>query len=456
MNSVSFPHSLHGAHGENTESHREKTESHREKHLQELRKQVMSNINIVILGGGTGGIVTANKLRKTLPPNIEITLVERNKLHSFAASYLWLMVNQRKAEKISTPLSNLVDKGVRIIFEEAKSIDITNKIVVTENQKIAYDYLIISLGAELDKKYLNSSNEDIHNFYTYEGTQKLRDKLSGFESGEIVITIEAMPYKCPGAPYEAAMLIADYIKKRKLQDKVNISLCTPEPQPLPVAGPELGKSVSELLTQKGIRFFTHHQLSDVNTEAKTIKFNDTNEQKYDLLIVVPKHNPPAVIANSGLSDNNGQANWIPVDKNTLKTNADNVYAIGDVTSITIPGKWQPDKPMKLPKAGVFAHSQAITVAEIIAAKIKGKQTSSTFCGDGFCMLEAGEDLAGFAYGDFFAAPKPDVKMKNLGQLWHLGKVLFEKWWLSPIGFTKSFYKNVLTLGGKILGIPIKL
>lgn len=413
----------------------------------------MSNINIVILGGGTGGIVTANKLRKTLPPNIEITLVERNKLHSFAASYLWLMVNQRKAEKISAPLSNLVDKGVRIIFEEAKSIDISNNIVVTENQKIVYDYLVISLGAELDQNFLNRYEEDIHNFYTYEGAQKLRNKLSGIESGEIVIAIEALPYKCPGAPYEAAMLIADYVKKRKLEDKVNISLFTPEPQPLPVAGPELGKSVSDLLIQKGIRFFPRRQMSDVNPGNKTIILNDSNEQKYDLLVVVPKHNPPRLVVDSGLADESG---WIPVDKNTLQTNVENVYAIGDVNSITIPGKWQPDKPMKLPKAGVFAHSQAITVAEIIAAKIKGKQTSSTFCGDGFCMLEAGEDLAGFAYGDFFAAPKPDVKMKNLGQLWHLGKVLFEKWWLSPIGFTKSFYKNVLTLGGKILGIPIKL
>lgn len=416
----------------------------------------MSNKRIIILGGGIGGIVTANKLREELPANVEITLIERNKIHSFAASYLWLMVNQRKAEKISTPLSNLIDKGVNLIFEEAKSIDTKTKVVETENHKFNYDYLILSLGSELDKKYLDRADEDIHNFYTYEGAQKLRASLSAIESGEIVITIESMPYKCPGAPYEAAMLIADYIRKRGLQEKIKTSLYTPEPQPLPVAGPDLGKAVSDLLIQKGIRFFTHHQLSDVNTDAKTIKFNDRNEQKYDLLIVVPKHNPPAVVANSGLSDNNGQANWVPVDKNTLKTNADNVYAIGDVTSITIPGKWQPDKPMKLPKAGVFAHSQAITVSEIIAAEINGRKTSSTFCGDGFCMLEAGENLAGFAYGDFFGEPNPQVKMKNLGKAWHLGKVLFEKWWLTPVGFTKNIYKSFLIAGGKLLGIPIKL
>jgi sulfide:quinone oxidoreductase len=135
------------------------------------------------------------------------------------------------------------------------------------------------------------------------------------------------------------------------------------------------------------------------------------------LIVIPKHIPPHVIRNSGLADESG---WIPVDKNSLETKIETVYAIGDVNSISIPGRWQPDKPMKLPKAGVFAHSQALTVSEIIIAKILGKEIKSSFCGDGFCMLEAGEDLAGFAYGDFFASPYPEVKMKQLGKLWHWG------------------------------------
>jgi sulfide:quinone oxidoreductase len=112
--------------------------------------------------------------------------------------------------------------------------------------------------------------------------------------------------------------------------------------------------------------------------------------------------------------------------------------------------------MNLPKAGVFAHSQAIFISEIIAAKILGKESKEIFCGDGFCMLEAGEELAGFAYGDFYASPHPDVKMKQLGKSWHLGKVLFEKWWLAPVGLKKSILKMMLISGGKILRIPIDI
>lgn len=409
--------------------------------------------NIVILGGGIGGIVAANKLRKELPQSIQITLIEKNQTHSFAASYLWLMVSQRSTKKISTPLKKLVSKGIDIIFEEAMSIDTSSKFILTENQKINYDYLIIAAGAKLDSTFLNIFDQDIHNFFTLDGTQKLSEKLNQIESGEIVLVVEALPYKCPGAPYEAAMLIADHIAKRGFNDSVKISLYTPEPQPLPVAGPELGESVSQILKSKNARLFTNHQLAEVSNKDKKIVFQNGSEQKYDLLIVVPRHTPPDVISNSGLADG---SNWVPVDKNSLRTKAENVFAIGDVISVTIPGRWQKDKPMKLPKAGVFAHSQALTVSEIIASEILGKESKATFCGDGFCMLEAGENLAGFAYGDFFASPHPDVKMKKLGKLWHLGKVLFEKWWLAPVGVTKSFYKTFLTLGGKLLGIPIKL
>ncbi len=427
----------------------------------------MTNKKIVILGGGIGGIVAANKLRRSLSSDINITLIERNKIHSFAASYLWVMVGLRKPEKITMPLNKLVYKDVNIVYAEVKSIDTERRTVQTDNEKFDYDYLIIALGAELKKKHFESGKNGIHNFYTYEGAKNLRDELSQIKAGKILIAIESLPYKCPGAPYEAAMLIADYIKKQGLSDNIKISLYTPEPQPLPVAGPELGKSVSDLLEQKGINFYPLHQFIEIKTLEKEIVLGDEKAISYDMLIVIPKHIPPVALNNSGLTNEIGlpglpggkqvdQASWIPVDKNTLETKIENVYAIGDVTSVSIPGRWHPDKPMKLPKAGVFAHSQALTVSEIIAAKINGKESNESFCGDGFCMLEAGDDFAGFAYGDFFASPHPDVKMKKLGKVWHLGKVFFEKWWLAPIGFTKNIYKYVLSIGGKMFGIPIKL
>ena len=102
---------------------------------------------------------------------------------------------------------------------------------------------------------------------------------------------------------------------------------------------------------------------------------------------------------------------------------------------------------------VFAHMEGLVVARHIAARISGQPLHDLFCGDGYCMLEAGEDLAGFAFGNFFAEPSPDVRLKKLGKVWHWGKVLFEKWWLSPYGVKRSFLRTALQLGSKAAGLP---
>ena len=112
--------------------------------------------------------------------------------------------------------------------------------------------------------------------------------------------------------------------------------------------------------------------------------------------------------------------------------------------------------MMLPKAGVFAHGQAEIVAERIADEIGGRTPTAEFCGPGYCMLEAGEGVAGFAFGDFFAEPSPKLELRNLGRAWHLGKVLFEQWWLSPFGLKKRILHTALTLGAKVLKIPVSV
>jgi len=407
------------------------------------------NNRVVILGGGVGGIVTANRLARYLPRDAEIILVEKNKDHTLAASYLWIMINKRKPEKITAPISKLINERVRIFFEEVIKIDVDNKIVFTEKSQIDYDYLVIALGAALDQSLLDKQKFGVHNFFTLEGAVSLNTALQNFSGGNVAVVVSSLPYKCPGAPYEGAMLIADILKDKK----AIVNLYTPEPQPLPVAGPELGNAVKEILTAKGIGFHPQNQVTNINYEQRKLEFSSGNSVDYDLLCLIPSHKAPEVITKSGLVDESG---WIPVNKDTLETKHKNVYAIGDVTSVAIPGRWHPDKPMKLPKAGVFAHSQAITVSKIIASKIMGKEPKEIFCADGFCMLEAGEDLAGFAYGDFYASPHPVVNMKQLGKIWHLGKVIFEKWWLMPYGLKKSFYRIVIETGAKFFKIPLEL
>jgi len=325
--------------------------------------------------------------------------------------------------------------------------------VETTSGPLNHDYLIIALGAELAPEMIPGLTDASHTFFTLVGAVNLRQALSSFSSGTVAVVISSMPYKCPGAPHEGAMLIADFFRKRGIRDEVEIHLFTPEPQPLPVAGPELGEAVRQLLEMKGIAFHPLHRLTAVRPQAQERVFEGKEPFHYDMLIAVPPHRSPGAVRDSGLTN---EAGWVPVDHATLETKHPGVHAIGDITAIPLPGRWKPDVPLMLPKAGVFAHAQAQVVARRIAQEVVGTRARAEFCADGYCMLEAGEDMSGFAFGNFFAEPSPRVQLHKIGKTWHLGKVLFEKWWLAPFGLKREVLGLTIKLGGRAYGVPVVL
>jgi sulfide:quinone oxidoreductase len=323
--------------------------------------------------------------------------------------------------------------------------------VQLDRDVIAYDYLVVALGAELAPEAVPGLADAAHTFYTLDGATRLRTALDSMTDGTVAVVVSALPYKCPGAPHEAAMLIADFFRRRGRAR--NVHLFTPEPQPMPVAGPVLGEAVRQMLHQRGVAFHPSYKLTAVSGDARELHFDGKAPVPYDLLVAIPPHRPPALVREAGLASETG---WIPVDRETLSTSHDRVFAIGDVTAVQIPGRWKPDVPLMLPKAGVFAHAQGLVVARRIATDIGGAATTTRFRGDGFCMLEAGAGLAGVAFGDFFHQPSPDVHVESIGRVWHLGKVLFEKWWLTPWGARRSLLKSALAVGSRLCGVPVNL
>lgn len=406
---------------------------------------------VVVLGGGIGGLVAANEIRRRLPSAHRVVLVERNAQHAFAPSFLWLMTGDRAPDQIRRPLAALLRRGIELVQAEVHGIDPVHRKVRTSAAELRYDQLVVGLGADLVPEAIPGLTDASHTFFTFDGAARLRDALRAFSGGRIAVVVSAMPYKCPGAPHEGAMLIADYFRRRGLSAKVEIHLFTPETQPMPVAGPQLGEAVRGMLHSKGIEFHPLHKLTAVEAGAREMSFDNGARSRYDLLVAVPPHRAAKAAVDGGLTN---QAGWIPVDPRTLRTSQDGIYAIGDVTAIPIPGRWKPDVPLMLPKAGVFAHAQAEVAAQRVVAEITGRPSEAAFCGNGYCMLEAGEDLAGFAFGNFFGEPTPDVKLRQIGKAWHLGKVLFEKWWLAPMGSRRSMIGWAMRAGGRLYGIPI--
>ncbi len=375
---------------------------------------------IIILGGGTGGLVAANLLRKKLNKEHKIILIDKNDRYIYAPSFLWLMLGKRNAEKIQKPLETLKNKGINFVNEEILRIEPEKKIVKTTKNEFNYDYLIISLGAEFAPEKVKGLINGGYNLYQLEDVERLKDSLKNFQGGKVAIVISSLPFKCPAAPYEAAFLLDEYFSRKGIRNRTEINIFTPEILPMPSAGPENGKIIKSLLQSRNIGFNSEIQLISVEPDKKELQFKENKSINYGLLIFVPPHQGPKVIRDSGIGNDAG---WIPVDKNILRTNYHNVFAIGDVASITL------DSGKPLPKAGVFAHFEAEIVAENIAAEINGLNADKKYEGNAYCFLELGYGKAGFAGGNFYAMPSPLIKMKTPGRIWHLGKVLFEKYWL---------------------------
>ncbi|MSP14010.1 MAG: NAD(P)/FAD-dependent oxidoreductase [Chloroflexi bacterium] len=406
----------------------------------------MTGKTILILGGGVGGIVIANALRQQLAPEHRVIVVDKRAEYVFVPSLLWVMVGQRRPEAIRKGLRRLLQPGVEVRQAEVQEIDPERQRVRADGQELAYDYLVVALGAELAPQVMPGFAEGAYNFFDLAGAAGLWSVLQRFQGGRLAVLVSAMPYKCPAAPYEAAMLLEDALRRQGIRDRCEVAVFTPETLPMPVAGQAMGQAVVAMLQARGITFHPTLQPDHIDTAARAIVFKDGQRQAFDLLAGVPPHRAPQVVRESPLAN---PAGWIPVDKHTLQTRFEHTYAIGDVTTIPLAN----GKP--LPKAGVFANGQAEVVAQRIASHIKGLAPQAVFDGLGYCWIETGSGRAGFASGQFYAEPDPMVPPPRAGRLWHWGKVLFEQYWLGD-GLQHEIARLGLNAGARTFGVPAAL
>lgn len=376
--------------------------------------------SVLVLGGGVGGVVTANVLRKKIGSGHRVILVDQEPQHLFQPSLLWLMTGDREPDKIRRDLSRLERKGIEVVTGEITAIDAEAKTVVAGDRTLESDYMVVSLGAQLAPARVPGLAEAGHNLYSLDGAIAIRDERTELTAGNLVVLVAGMPFKCPAAPYEAAMLLEADLRKRGVRERVGVSIYSPEPGPMGVAGPDVSAGVRQMVESKGITYHPQHQISEVDPDRRLLRFANGTEVRFDFLVFVPPHEAPAVVSASGLTNDTG---WVPVDRNSLETSHSDVFAIGDVTSIPL------EIGLPLPKAGTFASGQAMAVAKTIAARINGRGSAGRFDGFGECVVETGNGRAGIGRGNFYATPSPNIKLRAPNRIWHWTKVWFEWRWL---------------------------
>jgi sulfide:quinone oxidoreductase len=377
-----------------------------------------SEPNVVVLGCGMGGFTTSSLISKQVGSSALVTVVEPRARLPFAPAFQWLIFGWRQPEKIQrNPTSLTKKKNVRMVNDKVEKIDLNGRTVKTKSQTIRYDKLVISLGAEFDFDQVPGLAAYSHHSYSIEGALKLREAIDNFNSGTIAIGISRLPIKCPAAPYELGLLLEEHFRRAK--KKTEIHFFTPESHPVPAAGSVIGKQVERLLDSRGIKYLSKTKLAKV--EKDRVVFDNGSELKYDLLITTPPHRASQVVKDAGLTDESG---WIPVNPQNLATRHEDVYAIGDITSIETPHGHAPF----LPKAGVFAQGQAEVVANNLAVSITKKGEMKQWAGEGSCYLQVGKSESAFLKGTFLSNP-PRLEFHPPRRKWFLERLSLEKEWV---------------------------
>lgn len=393
---------------------------------------------IVILGAGTGGTLTANRLRKELRDS-SITVVDENDRHVYQPGLLFVPFGMADAEDIVRPRGKQLHKGIDYRRTGVDHVDIDRREVhLGDGTTLDYDVLVIATGSRLVPEETEGLTgpgwqERVFTFYDLDGATALADALASFDGGRFVVNVVDLPIKCPVAPLEFCFLADWYFTERGIRDQVQLTYATPLDGAFtkPTASAQLGG----MLEARGIELVTEFNTGEVDGESGRLIGYDEREVPFDLAVVVPVHSGAAYVgASPGLGD---ALDFVITDPHTLQSEvAPNIFAIGDAANLPAS------------KAGSVTHFEGEVLVENIKRFLAGEALDGSYDGHANCFIETGFHkamLIDFNYetepvGGHFptAVGMPLLKESHLN---HLGKLMFQ--W---------FYWHALLPGRDIPGV----
>jgi sulfide:quinone oxidoreductase len=385
----------------------------------------MSRKHVVILGGGTGGTMVANRLRRRFEMDeLEIHVVDRDDRHVYQPGLLFVPFGLARVDEIVRPRRRQLHGGIAFHENEVAEVWIErDEVLLDDGTVLPYDVLVVATGARLQPEETDGLtgpgwNERVFTFYAPDGAELLHRALSSLRSGTVVVNLVDMPIKCPVAPLEFAFLADWFFRDAGRRSDIELVYATPLDGAF--TKPVASQRLTGLLAEKHIELVTEFNVGEVDGAAGRVSAYDGRELDFDLLVTVPLHGGAAYVDRSpGLGDALG---FVPTDRHTLQTLAkENVFALGDATDLPIS------------KAGSVTHYEAGILADNVACRLGGRELESGYDGHANCFIETGFHKALMIDFNYETEPLPGRFPTALGpmpllsesRLNHLGKLLFQ-------------------------------
>jgi sulfide:quinone oxidoreductase len=395
---------------------------------------------IVVLGGGTGGTLAANRLRaRYAPGEAEITVVDQDNRHVYQPGLLFVPFGLAHEEEIVRPRAEQLRNGIDYICSQIDHVDVERDVVhLANDRELGYDVLVVATGARLIPEETEGLTgpgwmERVLTFYDLEGAVALRRVLERFDTGRLVVNVVDMPIKCPVAPLEFCFLADWYFRRRGVRDDVTITYVTPLDGAF--TKPTASKTLAGLLDEKHIDLVTEFNTGEVDGAAGTLTSFDGRTVPFDLAVVVPLHGGAAYVGRSpGLGD---ELDFVRCDEHTLQAQAKpNIFVLGDAAELPAS------------KAGSVTHFEGEVVVENVAQYLDARPLDASFDGHANCFVETGFHKALLIDFNYDQEPVPGRYPGTVGlplmresRLNHFGKLMF-RW----------FYWHVLLPGRDVPGV----
>jgi len=379
---------------------------------------------IVILGGGTGGTLTANRLRRAYGwDEAAITVVDQDDAHVYQPGLLFVPFGLTQPEDLTRPRGRQLRAGIGYRTTGVDHVDIADRsVVLADGTTLPYDVLVVATGAVLAPEETEGLTgpgwmEKVFTFYTSEGAAGLEAALRGFDHGRLVVNVVEMPIKCPVAPLEFCFLADWFLRERGVRDAVELTYVTPLDAAFtkPVAARQLGG----MLAERGIELVTEFNTGEVDGSGGRLVSYDEREVPFDLAVVIPAHNgAPCIVRSPGLGDVLG---FVRTDDHTLQsTVAPEVFALGDAASLPTS------------KAGSVTHFEGEVLVENVQRFLAGQPLDASYDGHSNCFIETGFHKAMLIDFNYEVEPLPGHFPGQVGlpllkesHLNHLGKLMFQ-------------------------------
>lgn len=384
---------------------------------------------IVILGGSFGGLTTAFELKRHLRNQADITVVCDLDKFVFIPSLPWVSMGWREPDDITIPLYEILSpKGITFINEEAVGVDPDSSKVVTTNQEIPYDYLVIATGPALVFSAVPGFGPDegyTECIFTLDQALKCHNAWKRFlENPGPVVVGSVQGVSCFGPPYEYVFEIDTELRKRQMRHKVPITFITSEPYigHFGIGGVRKSKRIMEdEFADREIKVLTNVAVEEFTPDE--VRLKDGTKIPFKLAMFAPPMAGVKAVFHLG-----NEKGFIPVDSNYRHKQYRNIFSVGVAVAMAPPEKTP--IPTGLPKTGYMTVVIAKAAAKTIVADITGKEPPQPEPVGAVCLMDMGRTAA-IMIAKPVVPPRQKAELKA-GVQYKWLKAGFEKYYLWKI------------------------